>query len=100
MTRHALPSTVGEMVQQRRIDLAAANRLPCWFSLNDSIDSQISVSLPRLKTFSLNQSIGMRFGVGTICSLITVDINSDSFDDPSGWVSIRPASPCARSPYQ
>ncbi|MDA9483457.1 hypothetical protein XI07_15855 [Bradyrhizobium sp. CCBAU 11445] len=46
MTKRALPSTVGDIVQQRRIDLAAAYRLLCRFSLKDSIDSDISVSLP------------------------------------------------------
>ena len=46
MTRHARPSTVGDIEQQRRIDLAAAYRLLCRFNLNDSIDSHISVSLP------------------------------------------------------
>lgn len=46
MTKQALPSDVGDIVQQRRIDLAAAYRSLCRFSLNDNIDRHISVSFP------------------------------------------------------
>lgn len=56
MTKRALPSAVGDIVQQRRIDLAAAYRLLCRFSLNGSIDSHISVSLPGPQHLSLSQS--------------------------------------------
>ncbi|WP_177248771.1 hypothetical protein [Bradyrhizobium sp. Ghvi] len=45
MRKQAMPSTVGDIMQQRRIDLAAAYRLLCRFSLKDSIDSHVSVSL-------------------------------------------------------
>ncbi|MDI3566975.1 hypothetical protein [Bradyrhizobium sp. Arg816] len=89
MTKRALPSAVEDIVQQRRIDLAAAYRLLCRFSLNDSIDSPPSV-FPALNTFSLSQSFGVWFGLTTACNRITVDINCDSFDDPFGLV-INPA---------
>jgi hypothetical protein len=45
MAKPALSSPVGDIVQQRRIDLAAAYPLLCRLRLNDSIDSHISVSL-------------------------------------------------------
>ncbi|RTE87893.1 hypothetical protein D6B98_39330 [Bradyrhizobium sp. LVM 105] len=45
MAKPALSSPVGDIVQQRWIDLAAAYPLLCRLRLNDSIDSHISVSL-------------------------------------------------------
>ncbi|MBB4423673.1 hypothetical protein GGD66_002217 [Bradyrhizobium sp. CIR48] len=89
MTKRALPSALGDIVQQRRIDLAAAYRLLCRFSLNDSIDSPPSV-FQALNTFFLSQSFGVWFRLETACNRITVDINCDSFDDPCR-LGINPA---------
>ncbi|SPP97917.1 protein of unknown function [Bradyrhizobium vignae] len=86
MTKRAVPSTVGDIVQQRRIDLAAAYRLLCRLSLKDSIDSHTLSAFPALKTFSCSQYVGAL----TACNRVTVQYNCGSFDDPFRLV-INPA---------
>lgn len=101
MTRHARPSTVGDIVQQRRIDLAAAYRLLCRFSLNDSIDSHISVSLPGPQVLFFEP---IRSGCGWSGNRLQSHHSRYQLRQfsmiPTGWVSIRPASPSPRHPYQ
>lgn len=57
MRRPAVPSTIGDIVRQRRIDLAAAYRPLCRFSHNENINSRVSVSLPGPQDLFLSQSI-------------------------------------------
>ncbi|WP_146006623.1 hypothetical protein [Bradyrhizobium forestalis] len=96
MTKRALLSTVGDIVQQRRIDLATAYRLLCRFSLKDSIDSDMSVSLPSAQDLSLSQPFWRQPPAIASQSISTATVSTI----PSDWVSIRPASPCARNPNQ
>lgn len=75
MTKRAVPSTVGDIVQQRRIDLAAAYRLLCRLSLKDSIDSHTLSAFPALKTFSCSQYVGAL----TACNRVTVQYQLRQF---------------------
>ncbi|WP_156952423.1 hypothetical protein [Bradyrhizobium sp. WSM1743] len=82
MTIRALPSAVGDIVLQRRINLAAACRLHCGFSLNDNFDGQLSVSLagPQLLFFEpIRSACGLDQQPPAIASQSS--INCDSFDD-------------------
>ncbi|WP_128946042.1 hypothetical protein [Bradyrhizobium zhanjiangense] len=96
MTRDALPSTVGDIVQQSRSDLAAAYGLLCLFSFNDNIDSDISLSLagcPQDLFFEPTRSgCGLERQPPAISSqsISTATVSTIS----SGWVSLgrlRPA---------
>lgn len=49
MAKPALSSAVGDIMQQRWIDLDAAYQLLCRLSLNDTNDSHIYVSLAGLQ---------------------------------------------------
>ncbi|SFN84653.1 hypothetical protein SAMN05216573_12383 [Bradyrhizobium sp. Rc3b] len=57
MTKRELPPTVEDIVQQRRIHLAAAYRLLCRFSLKDSSTAASLFAWPTLKTFALSQYV-------------------------------------------
>ncbi len=90
MTTHVRPPAVEDIMQQTRIDLAAAYRLIHRLGLDDSIYTHISVRLPGSHDRFLINPYGMRFEEVTASNLVTVDIDGDIVDDPLG-LDINPA---------
>ena len=75
---------------QFRIDLAAAYRLIHRMGLDDSIYTHISVRLPDRQDRFLINPYGLRFEEVTASNLVTVDLDGNVIDDPSG-LGINPA---------
>lgn len=82
MTRDAPLSAVRDVVQERRIDLAAAYRLVHRLGLDDGIYTHISVSLPDAHDRFLINPFGLRFEEVTASNLVTVDMDGNIVDDP------------------
>lgn len=82
MTRDAPLSAVRDVVQERRIDLAAAYRLVHRLGLDDGIYTHISVSLPDAHDRFLINPFGLRFEEVTASNLVTVDRDGNIVDDP------------------
>lgn len=96
MAKPALSSAVGDIMQQRWIDLDAAYQLLCRLSLNDTNDSHIYVSLAGLQHLFFESMRSGQFGLATVSNRITVNINYDSFDHPCR-LSINPTGFAVRA---
>ncbi len=73
-----------------RRDLAAAYRLIAHLGLDDSIFTHISARLPGPEHHFLLNAFGQRFEEVTPGSLVTVDLDGNILDDPTG-MGINPA---------
>lgn len=82
MTRDAPLSAIKDVVQERRIDLAAAYRLVHRLGLDDGIYTHISASLPDAPDRFLINPFGLRFEEVTASNLVTIDIEGNIIDDP------------------
>ncbi len=76
--------------QQVRYDLAACYRLVSHFGMDDSIYTHISARLPGPEHHFLLNAFGLRFDEVTPDNLVTVDLNGEIVNDPTGY-GINPA---------
>ncbi|SMF77147.1 Ribulose-5-phosphate 4-epimerase/Fuculose-1-phosphate aldolase [Tistlia consotensis] len=83
-------AALAEAEREMRLDLAAAYRLVALHGLDDSIFTHISARLPGSHDRFLLNAYGLRFDEVTAGSLVTVDLDGEILDDPTGW-GINPA---------
>ncbi|MEO1190622.1 MAG: class II aldolase/adducin family protein [Pseudomonadota bacterium] len=76
--------------QAIRRDLAAAYRLVAHFGMDDSIFTHISARLPGPEHHFLLNALGLRFEEVTPANLVTVNLDGEIIDDPTG-LGINPA---------
>ncbi|MEQ8651425.1 MAG: class II aldolase/adducin family protein [Kiloniellales bacterium] len=86
----ATPLHQSDPTAEVRRDLAAAYRLVARFDMDDSIYTHISARLPGPEHHFLLNAFGQRFDEVTPASLVTVDMEGNVLDDPTG-LGINPA---------
>ncbi len=86
----ATPLHRSDPAAEVRRDLAAAYRLVARFGMDDSIFTHISARLPGPEHHFLLNAYGQRFEEVTPGSLVTVDLEGNILNDPTG-LGINPA---------
>ena len=90
MTAPEITSSVGEEHLDARRDLAACYRLVAHFGMTDTIYNHISLRVPGHHDRFYINAFGLMYDEISAGNLVTVDVNGDILDDPTG-LGINPA---------